>query len=31
MFAPALALVAVATAYHALTSLGHERARLVAS
>ena len=31
MFAPAVALVAVATAYHALTSLGHERARLVAS
>jgi peptide/nickel transport system permease protein len=31
MFAPAVALVVVATAYHALTSLGHERARLVAS
>ena len=31
MFAPAVALVAVAAAYHALTSFGHERARLVAS
>jgi peptide/nickel transport system permease protein len=31
MFAPAVALVTVATAYHALTSLGHEHARLVAS
>jgi peptide/nickel transport system permease protein len=31
MFAPAAALIMVATAYHALTSLGHERARLVAS
>jgi peptide/nickel transport system permease protein len=31
MFAPALALVAVAAGYHALTSLEHERARLVAS
>jgi peptide/nickel transport system permease protein len=31
MFAPAVALVGVAAGYHALTSIGHERARLVAS
>ncbi|HKE88447.1 MAG TPA: ABC transporter permease [Vicinamibacterales bacterium] len=31
MFAPAIALVAVAAGYHALTSLAHDRARLVAS
>jgi len=31
MFAPAVMLVLVAAAYHALTSFGHERARLVAS
>jgi peptide/nickel transport system permease protein len=31
MFAPAVTLVLVAAAYHALTSLGHDRARLVAS
>jgi peptide/nickel transport system permease protein len=31
MFAPAVALVAVAAAYHALTSMVHERMRLVTS
>jgi peptide/nickel transport system permease protein len=31
MFAPAVMLVLVAAAYHALTSLAHERARLVTS
>ena len=30
MFAPAVALVAVAATYHALTTLGHQRARLAA-
>jgi hypothetical protein len=31
MFTPAIALVAVAASYHALTSMVHERMRLVAS
>jgi hypothetical protein len=31
MFTPAVALVAVAVSYHALTSMVHERMRLAAS